>query len=107
MQIIEVRCKACGWPTRDGKCSCMEDWKKVGADAYEEHNVSRPPHYQTGDLETIDFIRAKLSAVEFRGYCKGNALKYLSREARKGGDIDLKKAIWYLRTSVGDDPRAD
>ena len=58
--------------------------------------VRHPAHYQEGGIETIEFIKAKLSPEEFRGYIKGNVLKYLSREKSKGGDEDLRKAAWYL-----------
>ena len=29
--------------------------------------VNSPPHYQTGGIETIDYIQAKLSPEEFAG----------------------------------------
>ena len=64
----------------------------------EEDMVNSPSHYTDGGIETIDFIRAKLTEEEFRGYCTGNALKYLSRAGKKGsGAEDLQKAQWYLR----------
>lgn len=58
--------------------------------------VNNPPHYKQGDIECIDAIKAALTEEEFRGYCKGNAIKYSWRERYKGGDESLKKAIWYL-----------
>jgi hypothetical protein len=58
--------------------------------------VNSPPHYRQGDVECIDAIESALTAEEFRGYCKGNALKYIWRERHKGQDESLKKAIWYL-----------
>lgn len=58
--------------------------------------VNKPPHYRQGEIECIDAIQAALSVEEFRGYCKGNALKYIWREKYKGGHIDLEKAEWYL-----------
>jgi hypothetical protein len=58
--------------------------------------VNSPPHYKQGDIECIDAIESALTAEEFRGYCKGNALKYIWRERHKGQDESLKKAIWYL-----------
>ena len=58
--------------------------------------VNAPPHYRQGDIECIDAIRSALTDEEFRGYVKGNAMKYLWREKHKGGDEDLKKAAWYL-----------
>lgn len=64
-------------------------------------NVNNPSHYTQGEIETIDYIQDKLTDTEFRGYCKGNILKYLSREQHKGGDEDLRKAQWYLDRLVG------
>lgn len=58
--------------------------------------VHAPNHYTQGGIETIDFIRAKMTPEEFRGYCKGNTLKYLSRAEYKGGLEDYKKAQVYL-----------
>lgn len=65
--------------------------------------VNHPPHYTTGGIETIDFIEAKLSAEEFTGYCRGNAMKYLSRAGLKGpSDEDIRKAKWYLDRLTSD-----
>jgi hypothetical protein len=58
--------------------------------------VNAPPHYRQGGIECIDAIRAALTEEEFRGFIKGNAIKYAWREKHKGGDEDLKKAAWYL-----------
>ena len=60
-------------------------------------NVKHPAHYCVGGIETIDYIRAKLTREEFIGYCKGNALKYISRAGKKGDAAeDLAKAAVYL-----------
>jgi hypothetical protein len=56
--------------------------------------VNSPPHYRQGSIETIDAIKAALTPEEFRGYCKGNAMKYVWRERNKGGDQE--KAALYL-----------
>lgn len=58
--------------------------------------VNHPPHYNASSIETIDAIEAALTPEEFRGYIKGNVLKYVWREKHKGGDQDLAKATWYL-----------
>ena len=58
--------------------------------------VNHPPHYRQGGIECIDAIRAALTDEEFRGYCKGNVLKYVWRERHKGGTESLKKAQWYM-----------
>lgn len=59
--------------------------------------VTKPNHYVGGEIECIDAIRSALTEEEFRGYCKGNVLKYTWREKLKGGDEDLKKAKQYLK----------
>jgi len=49
-------------------------------------------------MECIDWIEAALTPEEFRGYLKGNMLKYQWRYASKGNPVqDLRKADWYLR----------
>lgn len=58
--------------------------------------VNRPKHYVSGGMEAIDAHRAMLTHEEFRGFLKGNVLKYLWREKFKGGDESLAKARWYL-----------
>lgn len=68
--------------------------KDVHAELYPRPNVH---YYQAGDIECIDALRACLSLEEFRGYLKGNVIKYLWREAKKGQQKDdLGKAIVYL-----------
>ena len=60
--------------------------------------VNHPSHYKVGGIEAIDYIEAKLSKEEFAGYCRGNALKYLSRAGHKDAtDQEIGKAIWYLQ----------
>jgi len=58
--------------------------------------VNSPPHYKVGGIEVIDFIQAKLTTEEFRGYLQGNVLKYSSRVGYKGdASEDLAKLVWY------------
>lgn len=64
--------------------------------------VNHPPHYRQGGIEAIDAIESALTPEEFRGYCKGNSLKYIWREKHKGQDESLKKAIWYLNRALGE-----
>lgn len=60
--------------------------------------VNQPEHYRQGEIECIDAIEAALTAEEFRGYCKGNILKYTWRERHKDTTpgVSLRKARWYL-----------
>jgi hypothetical protein len=64
-----------------------------------------PDHYKKGGIETIEYQQAKMSKEEFKGYLKGNALKYVSREGLKSEKLtdkidDCKKAIWYLEQMI-------
>lgn len=54
-----------------------------------------PDRYDHGGVECIDAIRAALTDEEFRGFCKGNIIKYAWRERYKGGDADIGKARRY------------
>jgi len=70
--------------------------------------VNSPSHYLLGDgtVECVDAIRAALSEDEYRGWCKGNAMKYIWRSNHKGTrDQDLQKCAWFSRMASGDDPR--
>ena len=61
--------------------------------------VNHPSHYTDGKIECIDYIRDKLTFEEFEGFCKGNALKYISRAGKKDPSKkaeDIRKSIWYL-----------
>jgi len=59
--------------------------------------VNKPAHYNTGNIECIEAIEASMSEEEFKGYLKGNAMKYLWRYNYKGFSIqDLEKCIWYI-----------
>lgn len=63
--------------------------------------VNHPAHYTSGGIEVIAYLRAKLTPEEFAGFCKGNALKYLSRAGHKGDATeDLRKAAWYMEALI-------
>ena len=62
----------------------------------EKDTVNSPEHYKVGGIEVIDFIKAKLTAEEFRGYLKGNVLKYTSRAGYKDDAAqNIGKLVWY------------
>ena len=64
-------------------------------------NTINPKHYKNPNgTQTIDLIGSVLTKEEFEGYCKGNILKYISREKRKNGTQDLQKANWYLNCLI-------
>jgi hypothetical protein len=56
--------------------------------------VNHPEHYNSGNIEVIDFIK---SLDMHEDFCVANAIKYLSRYKYKGNPVeDLKKAKWYI-----------
>ena len=60
-----------------------------------------PQHYKRGKVEVIDFLREQLGDGAFVAYCRGNAIKYLSRAGHK--DIaaqDYRKAVWYSQMAA-------
>lgn len=59
--------------------------------------VTKPDHYNKGSIEAIEAIKASMPDHEFKGYLKGNALKYLWRYDYKGKAVeDLRKCKWYV-----------
>lgn len=69
----------------------------VDDDTY--HEIEKPEHYNSGNIETIDYIVDVLGPYDAIHYCHGNVLKYLgTRTWRKGDPIsNVDKAIWYLK----------
>lgn len=66
-------------------------------------SVNSPAHYTSGGFEAYEIIKAKLTEEEWRGYLKGNVLKYMLRANFKGShDEDLKKANWYLSMAISE-----
>jgi hypothetical protein len=79
-----------------------EMWKEKAQQLLEaaersDDKVKSPNHYTVGGIETIDYIRAKLTREQVKGYYLGNLLKYLSRASHKDGLQDYKKAEVYLK----------
>lgn len=58
--------------------------------------VNHPQHYTAGKIEVIRIMEDQLTDEEYRGYVKGQVIKYITRERYKNGLEDLKKAYWYL-----------
>lgn len=93
-----------------------EEWNELRNEKYSERRLPRfvetatyqttdvvnhPPHYNNGKVECIEAIEASMSLDEYKGYLKGNALKYLWRYNYKGKpQQDLQKAQWYLNKLI-------
>lgn len=57
--------------------------------------IFNPKHYMQGSHECIDEIKAMLTPDEFKGFLKGNVIKYRYRANLKNGKEDLAKADNY------------
>lgn len=63
--------------------------------------VNNPSHYTDGNIEVIDFIEDKLNLEEFRGFLKGNVIKYVVRADKKvNPKEDMQKGEWYLKKLI-------
>ena len=62
--------------------------------------VNHPSHYTSGKIEVIRIMEDQLTDEEYRGYIKGQVIKYVTRERHKNGLEDLKKAAWYLNRLI-------
>lgn len=63
-----------------------------------DNGMPHTPHYMNGLIETIDVIKMALTPEEFRGFLKGNVLKYELRAPYKHEtpDEDYQKAKDYF-----------
>jgi len=109
----EYKCIKCGLKygmppvkvlkTVDGHYKCNVCCGNIGRYIVDEteisDNVNKPSHY-LGKIETIDYIKDKLTPEQFEGYCIGNVHKYISRYKKKNGLEDLKKAQVYLNWAI-------
>ena len=60
--------------------------------------VTKPLHYNTGEIECIDYIKQVLGTAGFIAYCQGNMIKYQHRHKYKNKPVeDMDKADWYMQ----------
>ena len=63
-------------------------------------------HYMNMGVQPWKAMESWMTPEEFRGFLKGNAIKYLARSNTKGGVLDVRKAGHYiekLTEVMGDD----
>lgn len=84
----------------DGATNAMKAFSSNGVSMKKQNtdNVNNPSHYTAGGIETLDYIKAKVS--DYPSYTVGNILKYVSRYEHKNGIEDLKKAQFYLNDLI-------
>lgn len=68
------------------------DLQPVGASARQVGGE----HYREMVVQPWDAMKAWMTPAEFKGFLKGNAIKYLARELGKGGADDIRKAQHYI-----------
>ena len=59
--------------------------------------VNHPSHYSRYSREVIESIKGLCTPEEFRGYLKGNIIKYSARYPDKGGVQDIDKLAKYTQ----------
>ena len=53
-------------------------------------------HYTSKTVQPWQAMESWMTEEQFKGFLKGNVIKYLARCDDKGGKIDLEKARHYL-----------
>lgn len=67
-----------------------------------------PSHYVLSDgSDSMDVLAKILGPEEFKGFLRGNALKYLIRYKLKGGVDDLFKAMDYIERLISLEEESD
>jgi hypothetical protein len=75
----------------------MTERERFAADAYQIGG----DHYKELAVQPWSAMQSWMSAAEFDGFLRGNAIKYLARAGRKGDAVqDLKKAMHYLEKLI-------
>ena len=83
----------------------LDEW--IGPKAKKPNDmINSPSHYASGEVECIDAMVSAFGSQRVQEYAEIAAFKYNWRSNKKGNPSeDKSKAIWYLRYSMGDDPR--
>jgi hypothetical protein len=82
---------------------CPVPWAtKEEAPVIQGDTVNHPSHYTDGGgIECIEAIEAQLTVEEYRGYLRGNCVKYLWRcNLKDNSKEDLQKCEWYLKRLI-------
>jgi hypothetical protein len=78
--------------------------------AWTDDDPINPNHYKSNNnnLECIECMVASFGKDAVITYAEINAFKYIFRLHTKGSRTEnIKKAIWYLKYALGEDPRID
>jgi len=61
-------------------------------------------HYRSKAIQPWDAMEVWMTPEQFKGFLRGNAIKYLARCDDKGGMEDIKKAGHYLDKLLEEQP---
>lgn len=99
------------WRSKDGENWVKTKFEKVtlptfgsapNFDSSKKEEVNHPERYG-GDTtyECVKVLEAWMSPEEYKGFLKGNAIKYLCRAGKKDEIVqELKKADWYINKLI-------
>ena len=93
-------------PYNGGEGFAFEPWEGEMAKAFFDalDAAINPAHYQSeSGVECIDAIHAALGDEQFKGYLRGNAIKYLWRAEQKGSPLEnAQKCAWYVKRLIAE-----
>ena len=93
---MDFDCGNCSvWDETVNRLAKLEDMLEKGIGRSSVDSITHPSHYNRGRIEVIDFINDQQLNFNL-----GNVIKYVCREADKGGTEDLKKAVQYLEFEI-------
>jgi hypothetical protein len=52
-------------------------------------------HYASKTIQPLEVMRSWMTPEQFKGYLRGNIIKYSCRCDDKGGSVDIRKLIQY------------
>ena len=61
-------------------------------------------HY-VQDIQPWDAMQSWMTSMEFKGFLRGNVIKYVARYKDKNGVEDLEKAMHYLDKLIQEEER--
>lgn len=72
----------------------------IHLDDLEHIDVQNCPGHYDNIIQPWEYMQSCMSPEEFRGYLRGNVIKYISRYTKKDGIKDLNKAKHYLEELI-------
>lgn len=77
---------------------------------YDDYNTARKVvqiggnHY-VKEIQPWDAMQSWMTSMEFKGFLRGNVIKYVARYKDKNGVEDLEKAMHYLDKLIQEEER--